>query len=103
MSVSLYAIGSAKIEVGQFGTDDVNVALSLFIEICKKVGIEPIAVHTVSFGRLSVIFNFKDDLDRVLGAVAEVVDLHGDPPDEYILEHLAIPENEYVMTGEYND
>lgn len=50
-------------------------------------------------------FSFKDNqkLYKLLGAVANVMDLHGDPPDTYELKGDNVPAGAYIKTGAYND
>lgn len=103
MTVSLYAHGPAKIEVGKFGMS-LEEAKNTFLAMCEKFNLTPTKIiqknHTITI-RLPTTLG--DDKDGLLSEVANIEDLHGDPPFVYSLVEEKIPEGEYVKTGWYND
>jgi len=101
MSVSLYAVGTADIEVGKYGMNLIDANLA-FSETLAKHGIVP---KNVKEEKDSVVFHlpFSDKNHDLLHDVAKVEDLHGDPPNVYILSEQHVPHGEYIKTGSYND
>jgi len=105
---SLYAVGPARIEVGKYGMP-LQEALDAFSLTCESHNLKPKITRKenkifVAFDRTKDWSEFHQDLANLLDEVANVVDLHGDAPDAYILaSDRDIPENQYVKTGCYND
>ena len=102
MSVSLYAHGTATIEVGKYGMT-LQEAKEAFLATATKHGLDPKKVKE-SPTEIMVEFGWNDDgIQDLLHDVADVDDLHGDPPAVYTLKAEDVPEGEYVRTGSYND
>ncbi len=103
MPVSLYAHGTAVIEVGKYGMN-LNDAKNSFLETAKNIGLPD---PKIKESKNSIVINFRSlhsKLHDLLSAVADVEDLHGDPPDSYSLKGKQdIPAGEYIKTGTYND
>lgn len=78
-------------------------AVVAFTKICKSLGLDP----KIERKKNTVVFYFKFDerrLRKLLDTVANVADIHGGPPEIYILKGEAdMPKNRYVKTGWYND
>ena len=100
MVTSVYAHGSASIEVGKFGGSP-EAARAWFAGVCEANG----ATATSRTQRDGVLVaDVDDDTMNVLVAVARIADLHGDPPDIYTFESDAdVADGEYIKTGSYND
>ncbi len=105
MAVSVYAVGTAKIEVGRYGSDDLYVAKEWFYTLCKKHKVKPQveARYSVEGKSMNIRLKGGEGLHSLLSELADVEDLHGDPPDQYILQLDATPSGEYAKTGSYND
>ena len=102
-SVSLYAHGTAIIEVGKYGMS-LEEAKASFLATCEQLGLKP----EVKEKKRGIVFDFGRKIDRRLGellvAVADIDDLHGDPPSQYTLRDQGeVPPGKYVRTGTYND
>ena len=105
MSVSLYAIGPAKIEIGQYGYS-LTRAKEIFLQICENFGIDvDEEIEDLSGVKFTLSNDIKlhNNLGRLLCSLANVEDLHGDPPDTYILCENGVPDGVYRKTGTYND
>lgn len=102
MSISLYAHGPAKIEVGRYNLS-LEEACEDFLQLCKKHNIK-VEKKLIDNG---VKFIAKNDLDKglykLLSEVADVMDLHGDPPNVYSLIEEKTLKERYYTTGSYND
>jgi hypothetical protein len=103
MTISLYAHGPAKIEVGQYNMKTLQDAQNAFLETCRTCDCKPEGIKSTEN---KVIVNFADldeNLWKLLNQVAKVNDCHGDPPSLYTLVVQEVKEGEYVKTGSYND
>lgn len=101
MSISLYAHGTAQIEIGKYG-GTLEQAKEKFIESCEKLNLIP----TISEAINRITFDFKfgsKNLHKFLSEMAIVEDLHGDPPDRYSLVQNYLDPGVYIKTGSYND
>lgn len=100
MSISLYAVGTADIEVGRYGMT-LSEAKDAFLAVCKKHKCQ--AILLMEKKNVIRVHLKGGDLYKLLHAVADVEDLHGDPPDTYELQNLDVPKGKYVRAGSYND
>ena len=100
MVTSLYAIGPSKIEVGKYRME-LPMAIETFRKQCESVGCK---LEIGQYGA-AAIADITGDTLALLQAVANIRDLHGDPPDRYLLvgETDLEWDAEYVKTGRYND
>jgi hypothetical protein len=102
--ISLYATGTATIEVGKFnGT--MAEAREWFEAILAEVGATPKGIDAApDEGAVYYSLPFQEVNYKLLERVATIEDLHGDPPMEYALvSHSEHSEKGYVRTGSYND
>lgn len=101
MSVSLYALGSAKIEIGRYGMS-LNDAYDNFLKTAEECGaiIEKVSIDTKT---IKIKLDWDGDNNKLLHKLAFVQDLHGDPPYRYTLEEETVHIGQYVQTGCYND
>ena len=110
MTVSLYAHGAErlKIEVGRYGMS-IEEAKAAFLKTCADAKVPPEKVAEkkgVVIIQLPFVTSNEEGkgVHGILNAVAQVADLHGDPPMTYTLvPHVEVPDGEYVKTGWYND
>lgn len=105
MFTSLFARGTAKIEVGRFGGTLVD-ARKWFDEQITASGLDLAAVKVEEKGNVARynLRGCKGNTGGLLNAVANVEDLHGDAPDIYYLEEGAqVESGKYTKTGSYND
>ena len=102
MTISLYAIGRAEIEVGKYGMT-LEEAKAAFLKTCEDLNIKPQKIKKGG-NKIVIYLPFADKNHDLLNQVADVEDLHGDPPNRYVLESEAdVPQGGYVKTGTYND
>ena len=107
MITSLYAHGAAIIEIGQYGMGLVN-ALATFVATCNDIGITAYKVQKPNDDQVRVVFSCdtiknRELLIKLIYKVAEVIDMHGDPPDTYTLKAMCEAPGQYTKTGTYND
>lgn len=107
MVSKIYAIGTAKIEVGVYGGSP-DETKGFIMSILNKNGL--IGESSIKEdGSIRITIPGLERVNRealvdVLYILANVEDLHGDAPDTYIITPSCdIPEGEYVKTGSYND
>lgn len=86
---------------------NIDQALAKFTEVCQKCDIksEDIVVRDRLPQDIQISFKKVDRraLAKLLHEVADVVDLHGDPPDIYTLVASEDWSIGYKKTGLYND
>lgn len=103
--VSLYAVAYAKIEVGRYGMS-LRKAKESFLEAVARNGC---VVRQVQETKSAVRISLAEGREgmranrKLLGEVADVLDLKGDAPSEYVLVTASAIEGEYIKTGMYAD
>ncbi len=105
--ISLYAVGTAKIEIGKY-TMSLEEAKDAFLAVCEKHDLTPSESVKKKEGvpvKIEFEFEFRSEqLSALLGELANIEDMHGDPPNQYILiPDTGFAPNTYTKTGSYND
>jgi len=109
--ISLYASGSANIEVGKY-TMTMEEAKEAFLKVCKQFNLTPkknVKANKIvfSFSPTDINITFSELRKRLINLLTEIAyfgDLHGDAPDTYMLKSGEdyLP-NSYIRTGTYAD